>query len=138
MLPSPCEIIESSFHKHHSPKHWYVTLHLNNNNYPLYREQILALAESQDLVEHLLSESLAPLEFDTTIYGAFGFGKSKPSTTFLQWRKSDRLPWGLIIGTLSKEAHGLVVGLDSAHQVWAALKAAYALDSQEWEFHLTQ
>lgn len=116
----------------------FVTLQLNNNNYPLWCEQILALVKSQDLVEHLPSETPAPSEFESTIDGASGSSKPEPTITFRQGRKSDHLFQGWIIGTLSEEALSLVVGLDSAHQIWVTLKVAYAHDSQEREFHLTQ
>ncbi|RVW86387.1 Retrovirus-related Pol polyprotein from transposon RE1 [Vitis vinifera] len=43
-----------------------------------------------------------------------------------------------IIGTLSEETLGLAVGLDTANDVWEALKNAYAEDSQEPEFTLRQ
>ncbi|RVX02174.1 Retrovirus-related Pol polyprotein from transposon RE1 [Vitis vinifera] len=43
-----------------------------------------------------------------------------------------------IIGTLSEETLGLAVGLDTANDVWEALKNAYAEDSQEREFTLRQ
>ena len=38
----------------------------------------------------------------------------------------------------SEEALGLVIGLETAHAVWEALKDAYAQDSQEREFTLRQ
>jgi len=47
---------------------------------------------------------------------------------FVAWKKSDRLLWSWIIGTLFKEA--LVIGLDTTLVVWEALKDAYAQDSQ--------
>ncbi|KAJ1424079.1 gag-polypeptide of LTR copia-type [Sesbania bispinosa] len=78
----------------------FITLKLTPSNYPLWREQALALAESQDLVDRLLR--------------------------------------GWIIRTLSEEALGLVVGLDTSPAVWDALKDAYAEDSQEREFTLRQ
>ncbi|EEF32922.1 conserved hypothetical protein [Ricinus communis] len=34
----------------------FITLKLKPDNYPLWREQVLALAESQDLIDHLTSE----------------------------------------------------------------------------------
>lgn len=43
-----------------------------------------------------------------------------------------------IIGTLSKESLGLVVGLDTFYQVWHSLQETYAQDSQEMEFQHTQ
>ena len=62
----------------------------------------------------------------------------KLTDEFIAWRKTDRLLRGWIIGTLSKEALGLVVGLDTVHAVWTALKDSYAEDSQEREFTLLQ
>ncbi|KAG5222667.1 26S protease regulatory protein [Salix suchowensis] len=88
----------------------FVTLRLTPSNYPLWREQALALAESQEML----------------------------SETFKSWRKTDRLLRGWIIGTLSEEALGLIVGLDTSYAVWEALKNAYAQDSQEREFTLRQ
>ncbi|KZV57610.1 hypothetical protein F511_03070 [Dorcoceras hygrometricum] len=54
------------------------------------------------------------------------------------WRKSDRLLRGWIIGTLSEEALGLAIGQETSKSVWDALKEAYAQDSQEREFTLSQ
>ena len=38
----------------------FITLKLSPTNYPLWREQALALAESQELLGHLIDEDLAP------------------------------------------------------------------------------
>lgn len=77
----------------------------------------MALVESQDLVEHVVSATSAPPEFENSISGAFGSIKLDPTLAFLQWRKFDCLLRGWIIGTLLEEVQGLVVGLDTAHQV---------------------
>ena len=58
--------------------------------------------------------------------------------TFIKWRKTDRLLRGWLIGTLSEETLGLIVGLDTSYADWEALKSAYAQDSQEREFTLRQ
>ena len=41
----------------------FVTLKLTQSNYPLWREQALGLAESQDLVEHLTKETTIPAKY---------------------------------------------------------------------------
>ncbi|KAJ0037289.1 hypothetical protein Pint_22441 [Pistacia integerrima] len=41
----------------------FITLRLTPNNYPLWREQALALAESQELVGHLTNEDPAPNKY---------------------------------------------------------------------------
>ncbi|KAJ1428319.1 gag-polypeptide of LTR copia-type [Sesbania bispinosa] len=119
----------------------FITLKLTPTNYPLWREQALALAESQDLVGHLTNEDPAPTQYTTP--DSNNITNSEPFTPkltnkFVTWRKADRLLRGWIIGTLSEEALGLVVGLDTSHAVWDALKDAYAEDSQEREFTLRQ
>ena len=62
----------------------------------------------------------------------------KLTAEFVTWCKADRFLRGWIIETLSEEALGLVVDLDTAYAVWEALKDAYAEDSQEHEFTLRQ
>ena len=41
----------------------FITLKLTPTNYPLWREQALSLAESQDLVEHLTIEDTTPNKY---------------------------------------------------------------------------
>ncbi|KAJ0080713.1 hypothetical protein Patl1_10265 [Pistacia atlantica] len=78
------------------------------------------------MVGHLTNEDPAPTKYTNA-------ENSTPQLTdaFIAWRKSDRLLRGWIIGTLSEETLGLVVGLNTAHAVWETLKNAYAQDSQE-------
>lgn len=118
----------------------FITLKLTSANYPLWREQALALAESQDFIGHLTNEDPAPTKYITPSSNTAETQNSTPKLTeeFISWRKSDRLIRGWIIGTLSEEALGLVVGLETAFAVWEALKNAYAQDSQEREFTLRQ
>ncbi|KAJ1385455.1 gag-polypeptide of LTR copia-type [Sesbania bispinosa] len=119
----------------------FITLKLTPTNYTLWREQALALAESQDLVGHLTNEDPAPTQYTTPNSNNITNSETftpKLTTEFVTWRKADRLLRGWIIGTLFEEALGLVVGLDTSHAVWDALKDAYAEDSQECEFTLRQ
>lgn len=124
----------------------FVTLKLTPSNNPLWREQVLGLAESQDLVHHLTTGSPVPPKFSpqntetTNNQNLQTPNKENTSSTitkeFIAWQKSDRLLRGWIIGTLSEEALGLVIGLDTSLAVWNSLKEAYAQDSQEREFTL--
>lgn len=126
----------------------FVTLKLTPSNNPLWREQVLGLAESQDLVHHLTTGSPVPPKFSpqntetTNNQNLQTPNKENTSSTitkeFIAWQKSDRLLRGWIIGTLSEEALGLVIGLDTSLAVWNSLKEAYAQDSQEREFTLRQ
>ncbi|XP_037496992.1 uncharacterized protein LOC110010077 isoform X2 [Jatropha curcas] len=109
----------------------FVTLKLTSNNYLLWCEQVLGLAESQDLLTHLTDQPQTnPARFDKATDQAI--------QNFTAWQKSDRLLRGWIIGTLSEESLGLIIGLDTAYAVWEALKESYAQASQEQEFTLRQ
>lgn len=121
----------------------FITLKLSPTNYPLWREQALALAESQDLLSHLTNDDPAPSKYTTPPAvddPSTPTEVAEPTLTdaYITWRKADRLLRGWIIGTLFEETLGLVVGLDTASAVWEALKTTYAEDSQEREFTLRQ
>ncbi|GMI65563.1 hypothetical protein like AT5G48050 [Hibiscus trionum] len=119
----------------------FVTLKLTPDNYPLWREQILALAESQDMVGLLTGEKIKPAMYTNVKVEKTSTSNEEEnqiSEVFLKWKKEDRLLRGWIIGTLTKETLGLVIDLDSSQLVWNALKEAYAQDSQEREFTLRQ
>ncbi|RVW46098.1 Retrovirus-related Pol polyprotein from transposon RE1 [Vitis vinifera] len=119
----------------------FITLKLSPTNYPLWREQALALAESQELLGHLTNEDPAPPQY--TIPNSSNTPTAEtyaPRITeaYIAWQKVDRLLRGWIIGTLSEEILSLVVGLDTTNVAWEALKNAYAENSQEREFTLRQ
>ena len=120
----------------------FVTLKLTPENYLLWREQMLALAKSQDMVGLLTGEKMKPTMYTNIVItertSTSEATEQQISKDFLKWRKEDRLLRGWIIGTLTEETLGLVIGLDSSQSVWNALKEAYAQDSQEREFTLRQ
>ena len=120
----------------------FVTLQLTPENYPLWREQMLALAESQDMVGLLTGgDKTQPTMYTVVATNQTPTDKENTqqiSPDYVKWRKEDRLICGWIIGTLSEEALSLVIGLESSQLVWNSLKEAYAQDSQEREFTLRQ
>lgn len=90
------------------------TLKLSPTSYPLWREQALALVESQDLLGHLNKEEtiLYTIYYTNTKYHRYFKYKTlelELTEAFATWQKSDRLLHGWIIGTLSKEALGLML-----------------------------
>ena len=119
----------------------FIALKLSLTNYPLWREQALALAKNQELLGHLTNEDPTPPQCNIPNSSNTPTAEtSAPRITeaYIPWQKADRLLRGWIIGTLSEETLGLVVGLDIATVVWEALKNAYAEDSQEQELTLKQ
>lgn len=59
-----------------------------------------------------------------------------PNIECLAWKRSDGLLKGWIIGSLSKEVVNHILGLESAIDVWKALKNAYSFSTEEREFAL--
>lgn len=84
----------------------FVTLKLTQSNYPLWREHILRLAESQDLVNHFTKETPPPPKFITLDPNTIENTTPQLIKEFIAWQKSDRLLRGWIIGTLSEETLG--------------------------------
>ena len=95
----------------------FITLKLTPTNYPLWREQALTLAESQDLVEHLTIEDTAPNKYIVPDPVTTTDSSSKLTEEYIVWRKSDRLLRGWLIGTFSEETLGFDVGLDTTFAV---------------------
>ncbi|KAF8401648.1 hypothetical protein HHK36_012594 [Tetracentron sinense] len=117
----------------------FVSLRLTQTNYLLWRTQVTALIESQDMQGFLNGETLAPEPRIFTPDSTDADGKKEiPNPNFIAWKLSDRLLRGWITGTLSEDVLGLVVGLDTAANVWKALENAFAQHSKEREFQLTQ
>ena len=111
----------------------FITLKLSPTNYPLWREQALVLAESQELLGHLTNEDVVPPQYtilDSSNTLTVETSALRITEAYIAWRRVERLLRGWIIGTLSEETLGLVVGLDTTNAIWEALKNAYTEDSQ--------
>ncbi|KAA8544477.1 hypothetical protein F0562_022483 [Nyssa sinensis] len=94
----------------------FVSTKLSDSNYGRWKTQMVGLLESQDLLGFIDGTNMAPDK------------KISVSTTeienpdYLLWRRTDRLIKGWIIGSLSEEVLDLVVGLNTARDVWAKLE----------------
>lgn len=95
----------------------FVTLKLNQQNYPLWREQILGLAESQNLINHLINEELFPPKFIVSTTQNLENPTPKLNDDFIKWKTTNILLRGWIVGTLSKESLGRVLGLQTSQVV---------------------
>jgi hypothetical protein len=81
----------------------FIILKLIPTNYPLWREQALALAEIQDLVDHLINKDSIPNKY--IIPDSTTTTNSSPKLTeeYIVWRKANRLLHGWLIGTISEQ-----------------------------------
>ncbi|KAF3781526.1 hypothetical protein EJ110_NYTH36755 [Nymphaea thermarum] len=112
----------------------FVSLKLTHNNFLLWKTQILALIESQDMEGFLTGSTPAP---PNSIIDLADPQKLISNLKFESWRRSDHLVKGWVTGTLSESVLGFVVGLNSSQKIWSTLIDAFAQKSQERGFHLT-
>ena len=98
----------------------FITLKHSPTNYPLWREQAFALAESQELLGHLTNEDPVPPQYsipDSSNTPTTETYAPRITKAYIAWRKADCLLQVWIIGTLSEETLGLAVGLDTPNVV---------------------
>ncbi|KAF3778514.1 hypothetical protein EJ110_NYTH43364 [Nymphaea thermarum] len=130
----------SSSHSFYYPYHLnlnvanFVSLKLTHNNFLLWKTQILALIESQDMEGFLTGSIAAP---PSHIVDPADPQQLASNPKFESWRRSDRLIKRWITGTLSETVLGLVIGLNSSQEIWSTLIDAFVQESQERGFHLT-
>ncbi|KAL8493996.1 hypothetical protein ACS0TY_024973 [Phlomoides rotata] len=87
-----------------------------SNNYITWREQMLCLVESQDLLGFINGELVAPEEQ----------GKTK-TQDYAVWRRNDRLLKGWILGALTDEVVRACLRFDTARDVWLGLERRFTL-----------
>ncbi|KAL5709389.1 hypothetical protein ACHQM5_020086 [Ranunculus cassubicifolius] len=116
----------------------FVSMKLTQSKYLLWRFQFLGLVGSQEILGFLDQTEPAPEEFLTVEDKETHKKEEVSNPDYAAWKRYDCLVRGWITGTLSEEALGLVVGLDTASEVWSALEDSYAQESQEREFFLQQ
>ncbi|KAK2990485.1 hypothetical protein RJ640_011652 [Escallonia rubra] len=116
----------------------FVSVKLTPSNFLLWKTQFTGLAESQEMIGFLDGDYPMPSKYITASGAEVAGDKPMENPDFKAWKRSDRLLRGWITGTLSEEVLGLVVGLETSSEVWAALVDSFAQESQEREFYLTQ
>ncbi|GKV27238.1 hypothetical protein SLEP1_g36431 [Rubroshorea leprosula] len=105
-----------------------VSVKLSSTNFLLWKSQIFPLIRSAQLIHHLEEE--APV---ATISKG---GKEELNPDYAIWLNNDGLLTSWLLGTMNEEALSLVVGCDSAFQIWKCLKEHYLASTKEQELHL--
>ncbi|OMO49753.1 hypothetical protein COLO4_38403 [Corchorus olitorius] len=93
----------------------FVSLKFTSKNFLLWKTQILGLIESQDMLGFVNGATPMP---KSHVSKDEDVNQEKENPDYVVWRRSDRLLCGWITGTLSEEALGLVVGLETSAEVW--------------------
>ncbi|KAL8458495.1 hypothetical protein ACS0TY_036134 [Phlomoides rotata] len=87
----------------------------DSSNYIPWKEQMMCLLESEDLLGFINGEVASPAP-----------SLEKKSQDYVVWRRSDRRVKGWILGALSDELVRACVGFDTACDVWLELEQIFA------------
>ena len=108
---------------------------LTNNNYLLWRSQVIATINANDL-EDLIDSSKSPpsrvainIDSDQTVI-------TTPNPQFQIWRRNDQQLMSWLLSTLSEEVLSAVVGARSSLEVWQILVAQFGARSRARVLHL--
>lgn len=93
----------------------FVTLKLNDNNFLLWKIQVLSRIEIQNLIGFLTGEAIAPPKMSTSESIA-----AINSPDYTSWLQTD-LVKSWIMGTLSEDVLDRAISLQTAAEVWIAL-----------------
>ncbi|GLT52666.1 hypothetical protein SLA2020_259920 [Shorea laevis] len=106
-----------------------VSVKLSSSNFLLWKSQIYPLIRSAQIMHHL-EEEVAPTM--TVIKDE----KEELNPEYEVWLNNDGLLTSWLLGTMNEEALSLVVGCDSAFQIWKSLEDHYLASTKEQEMHL--
>ncbi|KAF8378388.1 hypothetical protein HHK36_029727 [Tetracentron sinense] len=110
-----------------------LSIKLNGNNYLLWRNQILPLLESQELLGFIDGTAQQPL---ATITQEDGTQVINPEHR--KWRLTDRFVLSLINSSLTEAAMSMTMDRQNAFEVWTVLEESYAHKSNNRELQLRE
>ena len=103
-----------------------ISVKLNDDNYLIWRQQILATVRGYRLESYLTGEQHIPPQ----LVAVAGSDLMEINEEFLAWHSQDQLLSAWIQGSLSESAMVLVVGLESAKDIWKALETNFSSQSK--------
>ncbi|KAJ0955128.1 hypothetical protein HanRHA438_Chr00c02g0844071 [Helianthus annuus] len=98
---------------------------LSSQNYLYWRTQILPLLSCYQVKDHV-DGTLQPPDRSTIVDG-----KSTPNPAYDAWRVADQKAIVLVNTSLTEEALVVIIGLDTARDVWLALERAFCNASNQ-------
>ena len=107
--------------------HHPLSIKLSDENYLIWRQQILATVRGHGLEGFLLGSDIPPSPFLTTDDDD---ASKQPNPAYLAWHRQDQLLSAWIQGSLSESSMILVVGLSTSKDIWQAIESSYASQSK--------
>ena len=118
-----------------------ITVKLKPDNFLLWRKQVTALLQNQNLFDIVDATVTPPSAYvHQTFSQAVSPGASSsvtvPNPLFAQWQTRDRNVNSLLLSSLTEEALAETLSATTARDVWIALHSAYASRSKARELRL--
>ena len=107
-----------------------ITIKLSSTNYLLWRNQILPLLNSQNLLGYIDGSLHEPPE------SILSESISIPNPKHTIWKSEDQHLLILLLSSLTEEAMAEVLGLSTSHAVWTALESSFSHRSKIHEIRL--
>ncbi|KAI4373768.1 hypothetical protein MLD38_011851 [Melastoma candidum] len=91
---------------------------LDENNYPVWKGQVLAAITASGLEDFIFGFSVPPPKF-------LNVGETEPNPEYKIWQRSDKVVMSLLFSSLSSEILSQVVCCLTSHEVWETLRTRY-------------
>ena len=92
-----------------------ITIKLSSSNYLLWKNQLLPIFESQNILGYVDGTMVPPPRFKLKTSLTL-------STKYLAWKEANQRLLCLSLSSFTEEAIAVVVGLSIAREVWLALE----------------
>ncbi|KAL5842030.1 hypothetical protein ACOSQ3_012633 [Xanthoceras sorbifolium] len=120
------QVQSSSFPSH---LNFNLPLKLDQENYVIWKSQVLPAIRAYDLEDFILGESTSPPKFVETINEESGEVTQTVNIDFLQWKKTDQLLVCWLRSTLSPTVIGQVTHCVTSHEIWTVIERMYSQHS---------
>ncbi|CAI9762783.1 unnamed protein product [Fraxinus pennsylvanica] len=107
-----------------------ITTKLTTDNFPLWKVQITAYLQGQDLYQYIDGTLVTPPEtISTTDADVFS-----PNPAFASWKKTDKLVLSILFSSISEIGLGHVLSSKNSRALWQALHSLFSHQSQAKQF----
>uniref|UniRef100_A0A2N9IZG0 Reverse transcriptase Ty1/copia-type domain-containing protein n=1 Tax=Fagus sylvatica TaxID=28930 RepID=A0A2N9IZG0_FAGSY len=101
-----------------------MSIKLDSLNYMVWKLQLTTILEAYSMIDHIDGSVQKPSQY---LVDAEGNLTTRANPSFLSWKKRDKALLTLIYSTLSPPVLSMVVGLNSAQEVWNTLETRFTI-----------
>ncbi|XP_031282072.1 uncharacterized protein LOC116140601 [Pistacia vera] len=110
---------------------------LTRDNYRFWKSQILFVAGSHDLGEHLTGLISCPTPFiKIQSESSYGVTEKKPNPAYVQWKKTDKSLVSWLLGSISESMFSVVSKGQFSTKMWIVLEKEFLTESRSKTLHI--